>query len=380
LPRKLGIGITYFEELEDLLDKYPNIVDILEIEPQTFWLHNKKKSYLIEKKFFKLFRKAYPKIVHSVGCPVACSKLNSDQIPLLQQVVSLLKPKWISEHLSFNYFSAKSFDTWTNFMLPPLQNKASVAIYSEQIRNFRDNFHVNFAIENGVNYLKPRHDEMNDGEFLAAVISNSDCGLVLDIHNAWCNEKNGRQSLAKFLSKIPTESVWEIHVAGGLEENGYWLDAHSGGIPKPIVKLLEKILPNFPNLGTIILEIDPSYFPFLNNEFIRAQLNILHKLKVVQNRVRRTKPKELRNSYTSFLESDYNISSVLEWERTLGLLVLGKNVRSKLGKLLLKDNGISVYRKLIVSNRLAAIAYTLRFTARLLMLVLGLKKFKALKT
>ena len=87
-----------------------------------------------------------------------------------------------------------------------------------------------------MNYLKPRGDEIPDGEFVAQPVESADCGILLDLHNIYCNQLNGRQSMEKYLSQIPLEDVWEVHLAGGSELNGFWLDAHSGAIRNHCLK------------------------------------------------------------------------------------------------------------------------------------------------
>lgn len=61
------------------------------------------------------------------------------------------------------------------------------------------------------------------------VVESADCGLLLDLHDLFANALNGRQSLDEFLDLAPLDRVWEVHLAGGMEVDGFWLDAHSGG-------------------------------------------------------------------------------------------------------------------------------------------------------
>ena len=76
-------------------------------------------------------------------------------------------------------------------------------------------------------YLRPRPGELGDGEFFAAVAEQADCGILLDLHNLWCNERDGRQPVRDVLAELRLERVWEVHLAGGEELVGYLLDAHS---------------------------------------------------------------------------------------------------------------------------------------------------------
>jgi len=83
---------------------------------------------------------------------------------------------------------------------------------------------VPFAVETGVNYLQPCAGEMSDGAFVAAVAEAADCGIVLDLHNLWANETERPPAGGAVLAELPLERIWEVHLAGGSEFQGYWLD------------------------------------------------------------------------------------------------------------------------------------------------------------
>jgi uncharacterized protein (UPF0276 family) len=63
------------------------------------------------------------------------------------------------------------------------------------------------AVETGVNYLRPRSDEIPDGEFVRALAETADCGILLDRHHVYCNQMNGRQTVEQFVGQIPLERV-----------------------------------------------------------------------------------------------------------------------------------------------------------------------------
>jgi uncharacterized protein len=65
-------------------------------------------------------------------------------------------------------------------------------LYVEAVQRLRNELGVPLAVETGVNYLRPRRDELPDGEFMAALAEDADCGILLDLHNVYCNERNGR--------------------------------------------------------------------------------------------------------------------------------------------------------------------------------------------
>ena len=134
------------------------------------------------------------------------------------------------------------------------------------------------VVETGVNYLRPRSDELRDGNFVRRVSEAADCGLLLDLHNVFTNALNGRQPLDAFLDDLPLERVWEVHLAGGMELDGFWLDAHSGAIPDALYSVAEQLIPRLPNLGAIIFEIFPSFVPVVGLDLVEEQIHRLHAL------------------------------------------------------------------------------------------------------
>ena len=235
----LGVGITYFPTVEQILKPDRNLVQVLEIEPQTIWncsLEDSNKYKIDEDELNKIKIFDCPKIIHSVGIPIGGSAPpDNQQTSLLHQMTRDLKAPWVSEHLSFN--KAKLSDGYFNtaFFLPPRQTSEGVKVAVRSISSLQDRIKVPIAVENGVNYLRPRSDELSDGEFVSNVIESADCGLVLDLHNLWTNQLNGRQSIEEFVNQIPLDRVWEVHLAGGSSDDDYWLDSHSGEIPSSLI-------------------------------------------------------------------------------------------------------------------------------------------------
>jgi hypothetical protein len=220
-------------------------------------------------------------------------------------------------------------------------------------------------VENGVNYLRPRRGEMSDGEFLRDVVVDADCAILLDLHNLWTNERNGRQSVATFMDEIPRERVWELHIAGGFEYGGYWIDAHSGAIPEPLLDLAAQIIPTLPNLGAIIFEILPPFVPRLGIDGVREQLEQLHRLWALTEST--TKGDLAISDPAPTMVQGGNISPQ-EWERTLGSLTIGKDCDGPLARELRDDPGTAVLQKMVNEARAGMIVDALKLTSRLVLI------------
>ena len=311
------------------------------------------------------------KLVHSIGTPVGGStEVHAAQIPLLKQAIERFESPWASEHLSFNLTP----DFFTGFFLPPRQTDQGLKTCVEAIRRLRNGLGVPLAVETGVNYFRPRDDEIPDGQFIAALVEAADCGILLDLHNLYCNQLNGRQTIDRFLSQISLERVWEVHLAGGFELEGFWLDAHSGSIPPPLEELCRTVIPTLPNLKAIVFELFSSFLPRFGLEATRRELEKVHELWALR---RLTAPPRKRPVPRHVTVSDDRITPA-RWERAVGSLVIGRAPADELETEIASDPGVKLTQGLIKEFRASMVVAVYRLTSRLLMLALGPDVFRAL--
>jgi len=356
---ELGVGVIYLPELVPLLESRPDLVQVLELEPQTLWryLPDRAMPYVQDRgELERIAGLPQRKLVHGVGFPVGGSRLPDARhlVPLVETIECLGSP-WASEHLGFNTF-ADGLNT--GFLLPPLQTRAGVGAAVAAVRHVARELPVPFLIETGVNYLQPQPGCLSDGAFVAAVAEEAGCGILLDLHNLWANEVNGRQSVRELVAELPLDRVREIHIAGGLEHGGYWLDAHSGRIPEPLLELASWVVPQLPNLGAIVFELLAQYLEPLGLDGVAEEVSKL--ARIWESRGSAVTPGRVAPSPGGTPPA----ISPSEWEDELGALVIGRAVRSPLAG----DPGIPILRELVANFRSGMLVDALRLTSRLLML------------
>lgn len=366
---ELGVGVTWFAGLEPVVRANEQLIDVLEVEPQSFWRREREGgSLVVDRAALNAFLNQRPtKLVHSVSSPVGGTLGPSEgDVALLTSAARAMNSPWISEHLSFNRVADEAGAWHAGFLLPPRQSSAGVEAAVASIRSLAARVPVPVAIETGVSYLRPRPDELPDGEFVARVAEAADCGILLDLHNVWTNDRNGRQSLADYIEQLPVERVWEIHVAGGYSHRGFWLDAHSGTVPADLMELAARIVPRLPNVKAIVFELFPSYFPKIGESAFRPQLEALHRLWDRRNtsQIRRARPqRELSERPAG--------PSPEEWEHTLASLTVHRPCAGPLADELRRDPGLSVIREMVEKFRGSMIVRTLRLSSRLIILERG---------
>lgn len=276
----LGVGIVAVPGLDLMWEEIADLVDVVEVEPQTFWESDAQTGWaLCDRAFVWLEQLSKPKICHGVGFPVGGTEA-PDPVGVTLAATSARRlgaAQW-SEHLSLNRTRIEGISVEAGFLLPPLQTWATVEAAAEHIAAYRRRLDLPFLIETGANYLRPVPDELPDGDFIAHVVEGGDCGILLDLHNLWVNERNGRQAVSDVLAALPLERVLEVHLAGGFEMAGYYLDAHVGAVPTALLDIAATVLPRLPNVRALVYESLPEQLLSLGAPAVRTQLESLRRL------------------------------------------------------------------------------------------------------
>jgi len=215
---------------------------------------------------------------------------------------------------------------------------------------------------------------MDDGAYVAAVAERADCGILLDLHNIWANQRNGRQNAREYVDQLPLDRIWEVHLAGGFERHGYWLDAHSGGLHPELLALADDVLPRLPALRAVVYEILPEFVSQDGHDGLRCDLEAIQRLVAVSGRRRvatpaphiapRTPPPAPHHKPRDGPDS---------WEQALATLSIGRSAdhAGQLGVELADDPGIELLRELVAAGRNGRVASSLPLTTQLLLTSLG---------
>jgi uncharacterized protein (UPF0276 family) len=253
----LGLKRALMGPLED---QAPAQIDFFEVAPEN-WINLGGKYG----KKFREFTERYPFITHglslSIGSP---SPLDFN---FLQQVKDFLKQHNIrcySEHLSYCSDDGHLYD-----LMPIPFTEEAVHYVADRIRQVQDFLGQRIAMEN-VSYYAAPGKEMEEIDFIKAVLEEADCDFLLDVNNIYVNSVNHRYDAKEFLKQLPGDRVVYVHIAGHYNEaEDLLVDTHGADIIDPVWKLLDKayelfgVMPtmverdfNIPPLPELLTEID----------------------------------------------------------------------------------------------------------------------------
>jgi len=184
-------------------------------------------------------REHYPISLHCVGMSIAgIDPLNMDYLTSLKWMIKEYRPVRVSDHLCFTKYGKHQF----NDLLPIPFTAESFHHTSSRIKQIQDYLDIKILVENVSTYLQFEVSEMNEAEFLSELVSETGCGILLDINNAYVNEFNHGNSAKTFIDTLPVESIGEIHLAGYEDKTDYLIDAHNNRVTDPVWALFEYYL------------------------------------------------------------------------------------------------------------------------------------------
>jgi uncharacterized protein (UPF0276 family) len=225
-------------------------IDFLEVCPENYMRRGGRYpaalSWLAER---------YPLVTHGLTMSLGgTDPLDREYVRDLAATVRSVASPWHSDHLCFSVSGGRVLHD----LLPIAFTEENVGRIADRIKTARDALGVPLAIENVSFYWHPGRAEMSEPEFLTRVCEAADCGLMLDVNNAYVNSLNFGFDVDAWMRAAPLERAVQIHVAGhewfevterGLGEpapphapGAAAIDTHGADVPDPVLALLERVV------------------------------------------------------------------------------------------------------------------------------------------
>lgn len=229
--------------------------------------------------FIRQVRSRMPVIPHGIGLSIGSAhRFNREHILQLSGWYEHFQFPWHSDHLSYNLARQNDDEINVGVTLPLPHDNEVLDLLVPRIAEIRSAMPIPFALENNVYYFDMPEQDMREAEFLNRLCEMSGCYLLLDLHNLYVNTRNLAVDPHAFLDDLDLGNVIEIHLAGGMELDGFYLDAHSGRVPSAVWELLDRTLPQCPNLGGVTFELFGSWFSQVGEEQLTRELDRMRNL------------------------------------------------------------------------------------------------------
>ena len=214
-----------------LADQPPGQIDFYEVAPEN-WIGVGGRFG----KQFRAFTERYPFVTHglslSLGGP---APLDETFLRRLKRFLDHHQIKTYTEHLSYCSDDGHLYD-----LMPIPFTEEAVHHVAGRIRRTQDILERRIAVEN-VSYYAAPGKQMEEIDFINAVLEEADCDLLLDVNNIYVNSVNHHYNAEQFLYALPAKRVAYIHVAGHYNEaEDLLVDTHGADVITPVWDLLDK--------------------------------------------------------------------------------------------------------------------------------------------
>ena len=237
-----GLGLRR-SFLDDALELPTGHVDFWEVAPEN-WMRI---GGSMARKFRNLTEQ-YPFVCHglslSIGSP---APLDESFVRELKGFLDRHNIRCYTEHLSYCSDDGHLYD-----LMPIPFTEQAVRHVAARIRRSQDILERRIAMEN-VSYYAAPGKQMEEIDFINAVLEEADCDLLLDVNNIYVNSVNHGYDAEQFMYALPAERVVYFHVAGHYNEaDDLIVDTHGADVIDPVWQLLDKAYAHFGVVPTLL--------------------------------------------------------------------------------------------------------------------------------
>ncbi len=226
-----------------LADDIPSEVDFMEVAPEN-WIDV---GGQLGRQFQKISEQI-PIVCHGLSLNIGGqAPLDEAFIRRVKQFLELHNIPVYSEHLSYCADDGHLYD-----LMPIPFTEEAVHYVAERIMRTQDIIGQRMAMENA-SYYAAVGKEMEEIEFVNAVLDKADCLFHIDINNIYVNSINHCYDAEAFLKALPGDRIVYAHIAGHyVEEEDLRVDTHGADVIDPVWNLLDVAYEHFGVFPTLL--------------------------------------------------------------------------------------------------------------------------------
>ncbi|WP_051329848.1 DUF692 domain-containing protein [Niveispirillum irakense] len=204
LPAIAGIGLRHAHVAAFLAGRQP--VGWLEVHAENYLCAGGPRLAQLER-----LRQDYPVSFHSVALSLgAADGADPAHLARLRRLYDRFQPCLVSDHLAWSGTGGLHVPD----LLPLPLNSESLTIVAANVDRAQDMLGRRLLVENPSLYLAFVDDEMDEADFLTALVARTGCGLLLDANNLHVSSHNRQRDPHDVLRRLPADAVGQYHLAG----------------------------------------------------------------------------------------------------------------------------------------------------------------------
>lgn len=230
-----------------------HFAQVLATRPMVDWFEVTSENFMVQggKPLHYLYsiREHYPIVMHGVSLSIGSTDiLDINYLLRLKELARQVEPEWVSDHLCWTGVDGIN----SHDLLPLPYNDEAIAHVVSRIQQVQDYLGREILIENLSSYVEFKQSEMSEWEFVSQVSRQSGCRLLLDVNNVYVSSRNHGFEPMDYIRGLPTEKIWQIHLAGHSDHGEIVIDTHDHDVPKAVWDLYENAIAHHGAISTMI--------------------------------------------------------------------------------------------------------------------------------
>ena len=207
--------------------RIPHYKHIFEHSPEVDWFEIISENFMdtdgMPKRNLARMRERYPIVMHGIAMSIGTvDPLDSEYLRKLKNLIDFVQPAWISDHLCWTGIAHKN----SHDLLPVPYTEEALKHIVTRIKQVQDFLERPIALENPSTYLEFKTSNIPEAEFIAAMVKESGCHLLLDVNNVYVSCYNHRLDAKAYIDALPIDKVAQIHLSGHSNKGTHIIDTH----------------------------------------------------------------------------------------------------------------------------------------------------------
>ena len=267
LPARGGVGLKP-EHFREILASAPGL-GFFEVHAENYMVDGGPFHHYLTR-----IRENYCLSIHGVGLSIGSeSPLDDEHLNRLARLLDRYQPESFSEHLAW----ASHGEVFLNDLLPVPYNAATLARVCMHVDQVQNRLKRRMLLENPATYLEFASSTLSETEFIADVVKQTGCGLLLDVNNVYVACVNHHRDPRAYIEALPLDAVGQIHLAGFARDTDaagdpLLIDSHGAPVAQAVWDLYAFALERLGPTPTLIeRDNDIPSFPVLLAEAHQAE-------------------------------------------------------------------------------------------------------------
>jgi uncharacterized protein (UPF0276 family) len=267
LPPRGGVGLKP-EHFREILVSAPDL-GFFEVHAENYMVDGGPFHHYLTR-----IRENYCLSIHGVGLSIGSeSPLDDEHLNRLARLLDRYQPESFSEHLAW----ASHGEVFLNDLLPVPYNAATLARVCMHVDQVQNRLKRRMLLENPATYLEFASSTLSETEFIADVVKQTGCGLLLDVNNVYVACVNHHRDPRAYIEALPLDAVGQIHLAGFARDTDaagdpLLIDSHGAPVAQAVWDLYAFALERLGPTPTLIeRDNDIPSFPVLLAEAHQAE-------------------------------------------------------------------------------------------------------------